>query len=141
MATADANRPDVAGPGWVLLEDAGYTGVVGPFWRRELEQGVALALRVRRDHLNHNGTAHGGVLLAMADQTLGLSALHVSGGLKQATIQLDFQFLAPAIEGETIVASGEVTRQTRSVVFTRGELRVGDRTVGVATGLWKLLGR
>lgn len=56
-----------------------------------------------------------------------------------ATIQLDVQFLSPVMAGDFVVATGCVTRDTRSITFVRGEARVGTKLVATATGVWKKL--
>jgi uncharacterized protein (TIGR00369 family) len=91
-------------------------------------------------HLNRNGTIHGGVVLGLADQTLGRTSLQATGGLKQATIQLDVQFISAPLEGEFLIARGTVIRRTRSLTFMRGDIMVGDRMVATANGMWKILG-
>ena len=41
--------------------------------------------------------------------------------------------------GEFADLQAEITRATRSLVFLRGTMRVGDRTVATADGVWKIL--
>ncbi|MBX6747993.1 MAG: PaaI family thioesterase, partial [Acetobacteraceae bacterium] len=56
------------------------------------------------------------------------------------TVQLNTQFIAPVRVGDFVEGRAEVLRTTRSVLFVRGMLTVGDRTVAHADGVWKILG-
>ncbi|WP_281411469.1 PaaI family thioesterase [Enterovirga aerilata] len=91
-------------------------------------------------HLNRGGVVHGGMLMAFADQTLGMAASRANGGRRQVTVQLDTHFLATVRQGEFVVSHCTVERLTRSLVFMRCELKAGARTVATASGIWKLLG-
>lgn len=44
---------------------------VGPFYFRRQERNLVLGLRVGETHANARGTAHGGLLMTMADVALG----------------------------------------------------------------------
>jgi len=39
-----------------------------------------------------------------------------------------------------VVATGEVTKTTRSLVFVRGTVTTGDKLLMTASGVWKRLG-
>jgi acyl-coenzyme A thioesterase PaaI-like protein len=79
------------------------------------------------------------MLMAFADQALGLTAREVNGGLPQATIQLDTQFIAPVTVGEFVQVKAHVVRRTRTILFMRGTLVVGERAVASSQGIWKVL--
>lgn len=127
---------DPAADGWRLLDPSGLPRVADPLWQR----GEAFGFQAREDHANARGVVHGGILATFMDHTLGLIVRRaIGGGLNLATIQLDLHYLAAAMPGQFLIGEGEITRQTRSVVFIRGTLRHGDTPVIAATGIWKLL--
>jgi acyl-coenzyme A thioesterase PaaI-like protein len=41
--------------------------------------------------------------------------------------------------GDFVEAHCEIVRITRSIIFMRGTLMVGDRVVASASGVWKIL--
>ncbi|KAF0172960.1 MAG: hypothetical protein IV086_13665 [Hyphomonadaceae bacterium] len=43
-----------------------------------------------------------------------------------AVVSVTFDWVAPAREGETVIAHAEITRATRTIVFSRGDLRGDD---------------
>jgi acyl-coenzyme A thioesterase PaaI-like protein len=127
---------DPAADGWHIVTPSGLPETAKPLWRRGAEYGF----QARADHANGRGVIHGGILATFMDHSLGLMVRAATGGgMNLATIQLDLHYLAAAMPGIFLVGSGEITRQTRSVVFVRGTLRAGDTAVIAATGIWKLL--
>ncbi|MBT9292954.1 PaaI family thioesterase [Prosthecodimorpha staleyi] len=123
--------------GWEIVQQDGYEALVGPFWTCHDQGALRVALKTRTEHRNRNGAVHGGVILSLADQGLGLAVLEATGGLKQATIQLDLHFVAATRPGQFVVCIPKVDRVTSGVAFVRGELKVGDRLVATAEGIWK----
>lgn len=126
--------------GWTVRDDEpGLMNLVGPLWQRVEDRNLAFGFLADKKHLNRRGVVHGGMLMAFADQALGLAAWEVIGGLPQATIQLDTQFIAPVAEGEFVEARAQLVRRTRTILFMRGTLVVGERTVASCQGIWKVL--
>ncbi|QCK86326.1 PaaI family thioesterase [Phreatobacter aquaticus] len=117
--------------------DGNFDRVLGPLYRRS--NGPGFAFRTGEAHSNIRGAIHGGVLTALADQTLGLTVMEAIDGGMAVTISLTCDFVDGARPGDLIECSAAVTRVTRSVVFVQGELRCGKRLLLTATGLWKRL--
>jgi len=63
----------------------------------------------------------------------------VSGAKTCSTVSLTCDFTGPGKLGDVIIARVRVTRETRTMVFLSAELVCGERTLGVVTGLWKIL--
>ncbi|MBJ6128091.1 PaaI family thioesterase [Microvirga splendida] len=127
--------------GWTVRDDEpGLMTLVGPLWQHGEGESLRFGFVAEEKHLNRRGVVHGGMLMAFADQALGLTAREVNGGLPQATIQLDTQFIAPVGVGEFVEVAAQVVRRTRSILFMRGTLVVGERAVASAQGIWKVLG-
>lgn len=131
---------DPAAQGWARLDEPGYPARMGGFWRKAEGDGLIYGLLTDADHRNRNGRIHGGAVLGLADHALGHTSVNAGQGRMQATMQLDVQFVAAPEAGDFLVARGTVVRMTRSVVFLRADITVGDRLVAMANGLWKILG-
>lgn len=125
--------------GWVPDQEIGFMQFAGPTWRRREGGELQLALLTGEQHANRNGVVHGGVILALADHALGMVSLDRTGHSGQVTISLTVQFVSPAALGDFVEVHAEIIRQTRSIVFLRGILRVGSRVVATADGIWKIL--
>jgi uncharacterized protein (TIGR00369 family) len=133
-------RPfDPAAAGWSEVKrDAGLIAVVGPFWRRREPAHRFYGLVAEERHLNSQGIMHGGMIMTFADHTLALASVAASGGRRQATIQLDTQFVDAVHPGDFLVGDCRVVRQSRSLMFMTGTFTAGTRTVALASGVWKL---
>lgn len=131
----------LAADGWQKQETLqGFSSNVGPFWYRDAADIFSVGFIVQPGHCNeHLGTAHGGALLTFADIVGGWVVSRALGHFRCATIQLQSHFTAACRAGEFVQCDPEVVRQTRDVVFMRGTLVAGDRTVLSFDGIWKVL--
>lgn len=139
----DAPAPfDPAAHGWKILDwhEEGFPTLVGPFWTKKVGDRWSYGLIAEPRHGNAHGIVHGGMLVTFLDQILGVTCWTAANKAPVVTIQLNTHFVSGAKAGEFIEASAEAVRATRSVVFVRGQLTVGDRIVATADGVWKRLG-
>ena len=134
----DLAAGDPAADGWVMRPQTGFIEAVGPLWFRPERDGPAFAFTAEPRHLNRNGVVHGGALMTFADDAAGRTSALAVQGRRQATIQLDVHFLAPAREGDLVEARCRVVRQTRSVNFLAATLTVAGTIVATAHGVWKV---
>jgi len=98
----------------------------GPFYRRILPSGEILcAFEAQTQHCNNAGSVHGGMLMTFADYAL--FAL-TSTGLHSPMVTISFnaEFTAPAFAGELVEARGDIVRQTKSLIFIRGQVFVRE---------------
>lgn len=137
---APGGRPRFApsAAGWVPVVSDHFIGLVGPLWTKEENGATRYGFLAERRHLNRNGMVHGGMIMSFADQALGLAAWTANGMRPQATAQLDTHFVSGVKEGEFVEAECRVVRKTRWLLFMAGELKVGERMVATANGLWKV---
>lgn len=116
-----------------------FSHFVGPVLER-LENGRRVfAFQADARHANDRGVVHGGMLMTFADQAFGEIVLDSVGRKLCATIQLNTHFIAAVQTGDFVEGRAEIVRGTRSLVFVRGMLTVGDRTVAAIDGIWKVL--
>ena len=129
--------------GWAKLSPGGFSGMVGPFWKKVDNDKLEVGLIAEDRHCNnHISTVHGGVLLAFSDVSLGLGVVEALGSPSCVTTQIQLQFIATAKVGELIVCTPEVIRKSKELVFMRGLLRTADnKIVASADGIWKIIER
>jgi uncharacterized protein (TIGR00369 family) len=125
---------------WHPLRMGDVTEFIGPYVRRKTDKGYVYGFQTDDRHANINGVIHGGMLVTFVDQALGSTVYESLGKRRGATAQLNTMFIGPVKPGEFLECDAEVIRITRSLVFIRGVLRVGDRKVLAADGVWKILG-
>ncbi|CAN5419368.1 hypothetical protein BH10PSE14_BH10PSE14_03440 [soil metagenome] len=127
--------------GWTLLSGTHFHEAAGPYWvRRESGQRIVGLLGQERHGNGYVGTIHGGVLTTFADIALGMGVVDAADTRDCVTLQLQMQFAATAPIGSFLTCRPELVRRTSQVVFMRGLIMTGDRTVAAADGIWKLLG-
>jgi acyl-coenzyme A thioesterase PaaI-like protein len=145
QALADRTRggatppADPAREGWVVVPDQGFVDLVGPIYLRASDGAYAFAAEGK--HRNLIGVVQGGMLMTFADRALGVTAMAAADGANCVTIEMQMHFIGAGRIGDWIVARPQVTQRTGSLVFMRAELTAGDRLVGTATGVWKILRR
>lgn len=90
-------------------------------------------LTVRAEHINFNGTCHGGVIFALADTAFGLASN--SHGAVAAGIDAHITYQQAAREGETLTARAqEVSRSRRLAVYRVDVTRADGRAISSFTG-------
>lgn len=109
----------------------------GPYWyRQEADGSFRSAFRIEKKHLNEAGSVSGGCLMAFADASLFVITRPVLHG-PGVTISFACNFIDGAVEGDLIVAAGEITRAGGSLIFVRGQLTSGERTLFTFSGTIK----
>ena len=127
--------------GWRRLPGVRYTAAVGPSWMK-LQDGRPIVGLQAQEHLaNDNlGIVHGGAVMTFADMALGVATAHATGGKSHfVTAQMQVYFTAAAQVGDFVTCHPEVIRKTSSMVFVRGLIEAGGRTVASVDGIFKLL--
>ena len=127
--------------GWRRLPAVRYTAAVGPSWMKLLD-GMPIVGLEAQEHLGNDnlGIVHGGAIMTFADMALGCATAYALGGKANfVTAQMQVYFTAAAKIGEFITCHPEVVRKTSSLVFVRGLIEAGGRTVASADGMFKLL--
>ncbi len=78
------------------------------------------------------------MLTTLLDHTLSVIAWEANERKPCITVALDVHFLAAARAGDLVVARGRIVRQTASLVFTQGTLRVGPQDIATASAILKI---
>lgn len=128
--------------GWTSISASGFTGLAGPFWSYGEGEDKTMGLLLEERHSNnHLGTVHGGVVMTFADIGLGSAVAAVMGEKRMGcvTVSLQTQFVSVARVGEFMTCQPEIVRASKQLLFIRGLIKVGDKTIASAEGIWKLL--
>jgi uncharacterized protein (TIGR00369 family) len=114
---------------------------VGPVFERGANGAKRYALLVDDRHLNMRGIVHGGMMMTFADAALGQAAWDATDHAPSVTLNMQTQFLKGARAGDLIEVEPVVLRQTRALLFIRGDFKVGGEVVMAVASVWKLLGQ
>lgn len=117
---------------------------VGPFFMKlNPDSGQHLSAFVcEKRHLNGGDFLHGGMLMSFADYALFVIAHDELETEHSVTVSCSTEFLKGAAPiGECVYAKGEVTRNTRSLIFLRGDIYTGDETLATFNGIIKKISK
>ncbi|MCW2271282.1 Thioesterase superfamily protein [compost metagenome] len=93
-------------------------------------QRTVIAARIRPEHLNPLGIAHGGFLATLADTAFGRALKFAAGSeMPPATINLSMDYLCPAPLGAWIEAHVQIHRLGRTLYHASLDLLDGERLV------------
>lgn len=128
--------------GWDSIQGVGFTNMLGTLWVKRTESQYTLGFIPDARHHNQSAAiVHGGALMTFADICLGYSAARALGNTACVTAQLQMQFVSSAPIGSFISCQPEVVRKGAQLVFVRGLICAGDKTVASADGIWKTVER
>jgi uncharacterized protein (TIGR00369 family) len=122
--------------GFCALENrSGFLRNCGDFYVHD-EQPI-LAVRLEPHHLNYVQIAHGGFLATVADSAFGVILRRQSASQSVAiTVNLNVDYLGPVHEGEWLEAHVEVLKTGRTFINASCLLKVGERLVLRANGVF-----
>lgn len=98
---------------------------------------ITYTLHVREDHLTAPDQCHGGVISAMMDAVLGVTALSlaVSQGNLCSTVEFKMNYISVARPGEIIEGSADVDYSGSKLITTSGSLREKNGGRLIAKGM------
>ena len=115
----------------------------GPAWGIEIEEAregyARIRMTLRADMLNGHGIAHGGIVFSLADTAFAYACN--SRNLTTVAAQASIIFLAPAREGEVLVAEcSEQALAGRSGVYNASVRTEDGRNIAEFQGFSRSLG-
>lgn len=123
------------------IPDGRFAEAVGPLYVHRVEP-ARFGFLAKPVHGNFLETIHGGMLMTLADQVLGLTVMQAVGfDTSVVTVSLHCDFVSVARPGDWIEGEASVTHMTKSLVFVRGALYRDGTTVLSAAGVWKKIRR
>lgn len=114
-----------------------------PLFARPGPRALQLGLRVRRAHCNSRGLAHGGLIAALADNAMGLSAgvaAREEGIEARAavTVSLALDYLDAAREGDWLEVRPRVLKVGRTLGFVECHVQCGERLVARGSATFRI---
>jgi acyl-coenzyme A thioesterase PaaI-like protein len=126
--------------GWERISVGDFSGQLGPFWMRGTPGDRTIGFIAEARHTNkHLGTIHGGMLMTFADICLGFGAADALGNTNCTTAQLQLHFVAAGRVGDFVTCKPELVRRGAQLIFLRGLIIAGAKTIASTDGIWKVL--
>ncbi|MDE0942808.1 MAG: PaaI family thioesterase [Alphaproteobacteria bacterium] len=121
-----------------IAHNGRFVDCIGPFYvKSHSAGGFRYLFKTAPMHANPNDVTHGGALYTFADHITGHAVVNATHRIC-ATIKFKVEYLAPVPLGTLVEGAVELVRITRTMVFLRLRLFVGDHTLMTADGTYKL---
>lgn len=130
--------------GWAIHERSSpLTAPWAPILARHEARAIALAVEVREAHCNSRGLVHGGLVCALADNAMGLSAIAAAraDGLDPQgalTVSLSVDFVDAARPGDLLEIRPEVIRVGRTLAFVECRVACGARPIARGSATFRM---
>jgi len=111
----------------------------GLLFRTISENEYEFKATINENHLNAAGITHGGFIAAFVDAGAGTAAHKVADNKPCVTISLELKFISAIQLGQELVGTTKIQKKTKSMVFLTCELKVENKIVATASGVWKIL--
>ena len=135
----DNNIPE----GFVSLNrDSPFSDLTGPYYEKLDAEGKhqVLALRIRHNHLNKAGMAHGGLFMTLADNAFADAILaQYEEPISFVTVSFSSEFLSAGREGDWVEARVTINRKGRRLIFAKCALTIDRKNVFNASGVFTLI--
>lgn len=112
-----------------------------PLYSRRNGDQFLLALHVDRPHCNARGTAHGGLISALADNAMGLACVMAAGGegIGAVTVSLGVDFVSSARTGQWLEVEAVPTKVGRTLAFATARITADGELVATASAVFRML--
>ncbi len=122
-----------------------FTSSPSPFmqWLKPIvlaaEEGkLTFQYTIRKEMTNPAAILHGGVTAAIIDDVIGATMFSYGEAYFYTSINLNVDYLAPAFEGDVIIAETSITKKGKQIVNAQCEVWNQDRTKLIAKGYTNL---
>jgi uncharacterized protein (TIGR00369 family) len=102
--------------------------LAGTLLHAELGQ-TEMRITVRPEMTNPAGMLHGGIHSAILDDLIGITVAAAGLPNLYVSVNLAIDFMAPAREGDVVVAKAKLTRSGKTIVNAIGELYAENGTL------------
>ncbi|WP_417450803.1 PaaI family thioesterase [Kordiimonas sp.] len=119
-----------------ILSNSPFGWENGPIFERIVAGNKERGLRIAERHINAGGACHGGMIMTFADILLATAVFDIVSP-PFVTVRMTTDFIGPAFKGEWLVGAAQAKLAGEGMVAVRGDMRVDERVVAVASGLFK----
>jgi len=99
-----------------------FEDFVGPFFYKKNENNYISAFECKDHHLNSMGSLHGGMIMSFIDYTMFVVCLETIKQQTFVTVSCSTEFLNSSVNDEIIYGDGEITQETKSMIFVKGKI-------------------
>lgn len=98
---------------------------------------ITYKMTVKKEHMATPLAIHGGVLAAMMDAVLGVSALSLAceDNNLVSTVEFKINYLQPATLGDVLVGTATIESKGKRIIIVSGSIEAKNRNAIVAKGM------
>ena len=120
-----------------LFRTSAFLDALGPFYHRRDGRALVLGVRIAEKHCNARGTAHGGLLMTLADIALGYSLAYAEDPpAALTTANLSADFAGSAKLGDWLEARTDIQKLGGRLAFANAYLSVGNERIVRASAVF-----
>lgn len=111
-----------------------------PLYSKRTDKAVIMGLRLAKPHTNARGLIHGGLIAALADNSMGYSCAQVTGwATSLVTISLAVDFIGSAGIGQWLAVESDVIRTGSTICFAQSLIKADDVVIARASGTFRVV--
>jgi uncharacterized protein (TIGR00369 family) len=116
-----------------------------PLYAQTIDDAVNLGVEIREPHCNARGFAHGGLISALADNAMGLTAVtqarrtQASEKISALTISLALDFLDTAKIGDFLEIKPTLLKLGRTLAFVDCRVVCGERLIARGNASFRMV--
>ena len=111
----------------------------GILFRKISDTEFEFKATIDENKLNSAGITHGGYISSIIDSGAGSGAYRAAENSQCVTISLDIKFIAPTKLGDEIFGFVKILKRTKSMIFLVCDLKINEKIIASASGIWKIL--
>lgn len=117
-----------------------FTDPWEPLYAKRTDTAIIMGLRVARPHTNARGRIHGGLIAALADNTMGYNCAQALGWASSlVTINLAVDYLGNGEIEQWLSVEAEVLKAGSTLCFATSLIRLDDVIIARANGTFRVV--
>src|SRR5689334_11113923 len=117
-----------------------FTDPWEPLFSKRTDSGITMGLRLDKPHTNARGLIHGGLIAALADNTMGYSCAQAMGWASSlVTISLSVDYIGSAKIGQWLAVEGEAIKTGTTICFARALITADGKIIARASGTFRVV--
>jgi uncharacterized protein (TIGR00369 family) len=117
-----------------------FTDPWEPLFTKKTDTAIIMGLRVARPHTNARGRIHGGLIAALADNTMGYTCAQALGWASSlVTVGLAVDYVGNGEIGQWLSVEGGVIKAGQTLCFASSLIRLDDIVIARANGTFRVV--
>ena len=111
-----------------------------PLYSKKTDRAVIIGLRLAKVHTNSRGLAHGGLIAALADNSMGYSCGQVMGWTTSyVTVSLNVDYVGSAKIGQWLAVECDVIKTGSTLCFAQSLIKADDAVIARASATFRVV--